>query len=75
MPTIFTLNGLTIKILGRDHNPPHVHAYYGEDSALVEIETGNVYAGSLPNRELKQVQAWVAGRKEELMVRWKEMNP
>ncbi|MCR5391817.1 MAG: DUF4160 domain-containing protein [Olsenella sp.] len=26
--------------LGSEHNPPHVHAIYGEDTAAIDIRTG-----------------------------------
>lgn len=38
-----------------DHRPPHIHAIYNEFEILIVIETGNIYAGNMPNKQLKQV--------------------
>jgi len=35
-----------------DHNPPHFHAEYGGDEALISIDTLDVIAGELPSRAL-----------------------
>ena len=40
MPTIFRCLNLriTMNLRGNEHNPPHVHAYYKEDLAIIEIK-------------------------------------
>ncbi|KAA2241046.1 DUF4160 domain-containing protein [Salinarimonas soli] len=48
MPTISIFFGIVIQMYWRDHNPPHLHAFYQGHEALFEIETGEVIAGSLP---------------------------
>lgn len=35
-----------------DHNPPHFHAEYGGDEALISVNTLDVIAGELPSRAL-----------------------
>ncbi len=35
MPEISMFFGIVIKILFDDHNPRHVHAFYGEDQGLI----------------------------------------
>lgn len=42
MPTISTFYGITIMINLRDkeHNPPHVHAFYGDETGSFFIATG-----------------------------------
>jgi hypothetical protein len=47
-----------------DHAPPHVHARYGGQEAIV-IATGDVYAGSLPGRALRLVREWLAAHRDE----------
>jgi hypothetical protein len=42
MPEISRFFGIVIAIYYRDHAPPHFHAVYGEDEAVVTIETGAV---------------------------------
>ena len=44
-------------MLFADHPPPHFHARYSGDEAPVVIDTGKVFAGSLPNRALRLVRS------------------
>jgi len=41
----------------------------------VKIETGKIYAGDLPAKQLKQVMDWVAGNSEWLADLFYELNP
>ena len=54
-----------------EHNPPHIHAIYGEDVAAIAIESGNVLEGNLPPKELAMVRKWMKLHKEELLNMWK----
>jgi hypothetical protein len=56
--------------LFRDHPPPHFHARYGGDEALIEIASGDVLAGSLPPRAERLVREWTAMHREELSDNW-----
>lgn len=38
-----------------EHNPPHIHAFYGEDMAAVNIHTGEILEGYLPPKALSMV--------------------
>jgi hypothetical protein len=42
----------------RDHAPPHFHAIYGEQEAVVEIPTTNVLEGGLSRRAQALVTEW-----------------
>ena len=39
MPEISRFFGIVIKMFFDDHNPPHFHAEYGGDLALIDIHT------------------------------------
>lgn len=39
MPTISVFYGILIQMFWRDHAPPHFHALYAEDEALIDIRT------------------------------------
>ena len=54
----------------QQHNMPHIHVHYQEDSAVIEIPTGNVLEGSLPRPKQKLVDAWIEIHKEDLMADW-----
>jgi len=70
MPTIAIFNGIIIQMFFEDHNPPHVHAFYGEFKALVRIGDGAIIRGSLPRTQANLVKSWVLLRQAELMENW-----
>ena len=44
MPVISRFYGIIIRMyfLQKEHNPPHIHAIYGDDVAAIAISDGNV---------------------------------
>lgn len=69
MPEISRFFGIIITMYWRDHNPPHFHASYGNDEALITMN-GEVYSGSLPRRALSLVREWLAIHRQELLDNW-----
>ena len=76
MPTISKFYGITIKIyfMQNEHNPPHIHAIYGEYMSAINIETLEVLEGDLPEKALKLVREWITQNKDEIMDIWKNQN-
>ncbi|MBS6729866.1 MAG: DUF4160 domain-containing protein [Lachnospiraceae bacterium oral taxon 082] len=72
MPVIARFYGIVIKMYFRqsEHNPPHIHAIYGECIGAIDIQTGDMLEGDLPKRALKIVQEWVNQHKQELIKMW-----
>jgi hypothetical protein len=70
VPRISEFYGIVIEMFFGDHAPPHFHARYGGDEALIIISTGEVYAGSLPRRALRLVREWAEERRDELEADW-----
>ena len=60
--------------LQREHNPPHIHAIYGEHVAAVEIESKRVLEGALPPKALAMVIEWMTIRQEELLKIWETQD-
>jgi hypothetical protein len=58
VPTISTFFGIVIRMYYHDHGPPHFHAYYGEDMALIAVETLEVLQGRLPRRQFRWYWNW-----------------
>ena len=59
MPEITRFYGIIIKIFFRnEHNPPHIHAIYGEHNGLFSIKDMQMIEGDLPARAVKLVQEW-----------------
>ena len=50
MPTIASFYGIVIMmfLLDKEHNPPHIHAFYGEFEASFTINDGEIMNGSFP---------------------------
>ena len=74
MPVISMFYGIIISMYYLDtkqHNLPHIHVSYGEDSAVYSIPDGNLLEGNIPRNKEKLVTAWIELRQEELMADWK----
>ena len=54
----------------KDHNPPHFHAEYNGNKAIVDIIEARVIKGALPSRQLKLILAWCVIHQDELMQNW-----
>ncbi len=52
MPEVSRFYGIIVKMYFNDHAPPHFHAFYGENEALISITTLAVLAGRLPPRAM-----------------------
>ena len=58
MPTISQFFGILIRMYFNDHAPPHFHALYNENEAVIRIEPLEVMEGLLPRRALGLVFDW-----------------
>jgi hypothetical protein len=54
----------------KQHNLPHIHAEYQGQKAVFEINTAELIAGVLPNRQVRLVQAWIEIHRDELLADW-----
>ena len=72
MPTISMFFGIIIRMYfsPKEHGPPHVHAYYQNKKATIDIENCEVIDGNLSNKQRKLVLAWTEIHQEELLADW-----
>jgi hypothetical protein len=70
MPEICRFYGIIIKMFFKEHNPPHIHAIYGEHIGSVDIQTLKMIEGDLPYRALSLVQEWISKNKKSLLKMW-----
>ncbi len=72
MPTLSMFFGLIIRMYyaPKEHNPPHVHVYYQEYSATVDITTCDILQGKLSSKQLRLIAAWIEIHREELLANW-----
>lgn len=49
MPVLARFYGIIIRmyLFQKKHNPPHIHALYGDDTASIDIHTGGTHRRSL----------------------------
>lgn len=72
MPTLSMFFGIIIRMYyaPKEHNPPHIHVYYQDAKAVVNILTCELMEGELPAKQIRLVLAWVEIHKEELIADW-----
>lgn len=72
MPILSRFYGISIKMYFQqsEHNPPHIHAIYGEYIGAIEVQTGKIIEGDLPSRALKLVQEWLKVHRNEILNIW-----
>ena len=74
MPTLSIFFGIVIYIYWRDHNPPHIHARYSGEEAVIAIRSLDVLEGSLPKRALAMVLEWMQLHQDELLAAWEQAS-
>jgi hypothetical protein len=70
LPTIAYFLRITVAMYYRDHNPPHVHAFYGGYEALIAIEDARVLQGKLPPPVMLIMRRWIVLRRAALLSGW-----
>ena len=57
-----------------EHNPPHIHAIYGDDVAEIAIQDSRILDGHLPPKALAMVREWTDLNRDDLMTIWKSQE-
>lgn len=72
MPVLCRFYGIIIRMYFQqaEHNPPHIHAIYGDDMAAITISDNQILEGYLPPKALSLVNEWININKEELLKMW-----
>lgn len=76
MPVIARFNGITIRMYLRqkEHNPPHIHATYGEHLGLFALDDGDMFEGDISFREQRMVKDFILYYRDRLMEMWEEQS-
>lgn len=72
MPELSRFYGIIITMYFDDtkqHHKPHIHAFYGEYEAAIALD-GEVLAGSIPVKQLKIINAWLAIYENQVYGAW-----
>jgi hypothetical protein len=72
MPTISTFYGIVIMMYLKDkeHNPPHIHAFYNDSVGVFDITTGELIHGEFPKTARKLVKKFISDYRNELLDMW-----
>ncbi len=70
MPEISRFFGIIISMYYNDHAPPHFHARYGAQKAIVSIGNLTVLEGFLGPRVRGLVVEWASAHQQELWNDW-----
>ncbi|WP_038043858.1 DUF4160 domain-containing protein [Thermus tengchongensis] len=70
MPVVSRFFGILIAMYYNDHEPPHFHAHYGDQKAILSIGDLRVLRGRLSPRALGLVVEWATRHREELLENW-----
>lgn len=72
MPVISRFEGIVIKMYFRtkEHNPPHIHAIYGEYIGVFSLKDGEMFQGDLPIKEQRLVKDFIDFYRDRLLVMW-----
>ncbi len=70
MPEISRFLGIVIAMYYREHQPPHFHAKYGDQTGVFSIADLKLIEGSLPNRVISLVLEWAFEHRDELIEDW-----
>ncbi|MBR2036750.1 MAG: DUF4160 domain-containing protein [Lachnospiraceae bacterium] len=72
MPVISRFYGIVIKMYLRkkEHNPPHIHAIYGEYIGMFAISSGEMFEGDMPPKGQALVKEFIEHYRERLLLMW-----
>ena len=76
MPVLSRFYGIVIRMYFRqaEHNPPHIHAIYGDNVAEITIQDGSILEGSLPPKALSMVREWIDLNRSDLLSIWESQE-
>lgn len=69
MPEISRFYGIIVAMFAKDHNPPHIHAKYGNYQVTITIEKG-IVTGEIPILILKKITIWINTHRLALLENW-----
>lgn len=72
MPTISQFYGLLVRMnfRNREHNPPHIHVFYGDQECTINLLTCTIGDGKLPPRAAGMAIEWTMKNRDKLLGMW-----
>lgn len=73
MPLIDKIDGISILIFPKDHNPPHIHVHCAGQMVSIQIKTLKI-VGKMQSKTLKKATKWIEDNQLELLNKWENIN-
>ena len=73
MATLSMFYGMIISMFygdNKQHKLPHIHVRYQDMKATFSIPDGKILSGTLPDKKMQLVKAWIIMHEEDLMANW-----
>lgn len=72
MPTISQFYGLIVRMYprGREHEPPHIHVFYGGAACSINLLNCACEHGKIPARALGMAVEWTRKHQAALLEMW-----
>lgn len=78
MPVLSRFYGIIIRMyfLQKEHNPPHVHVIYQDETFSISIKELEIIDGEVrpSSRALSMVKEWIELHREELLAMWESQE-
>ena len=78
MPVLSRFYGIIIKMhfLAKEHNPPHIHVIYNDETFFITIKTKEILDGEPhpTNWVVSMVNEWIDLYKDELLKMWETQD-
>ena len=73
MPVISRFYGIVIKMYlkQKEHNPPHIHAIYGEYVGMFTLSDGEMFEGDIPTNIQKMIKEFIFYYRDRLEIMWR----
>lgn len=72
MPVVARFYGVVLRMYLRqkEHNPPHIHAVYGDYVGCFSMKDGEMFEGDMPQKVQQMIKEFILHYEERLMVMW-----
>ena len=74
MPTLVAIGSLRIRMYPNDHKPSHFHILTPDHAAAVRLEDLSMFAGYMPESELRIALRWARENRERLADEWARLS-
>jgi len=75
MPTVLREDGFEVMIYTDDHEPPHVHVFYGGVMVIINLRDFSARkAKNMKISDVRRARKIVANHQEFLLGKWKEFH-